>query len=292
MNRKEFLYLMGAGTLSMAMPLKNFARSLEHLDYADLRLPALFVGHGNPMNALEDNPDTRAWKKLGEGIRPRAVLCISAHWLTRGTFVTAMEKPKTIHDFYGFPRSLHEFDYPAPGAPGLARELMQKVNYTQVREDHDWGLDHGTWSVLAQMYPLADIPVFQMSIDIQKPMQYHYELARDLSYLRSKGVLVVGSGNIVHNLRMAKFTPNPVPYDWALEFDATAKKLIESGDHQALINYKTLGKSAMLSIPTEDHYIPLIYLLGLGDKKDAVSFPVESMAFGSGSMRSVQLSGY
>lgn len=289
MDRKQFLTLFGTGFFSMALPLKTFSGIVSDRTSGSEKLPVLFIGHGNPMNAIEDNDFTRVWKNIGNTIIPRAILCISAHWLTRGTYVTAMEKPKTIHDFYGFPKELMEYEYRAPGSPSDAKKLIEKVNHTQVGEDHDWGLDHGTWSILAKMYPDADIPVFQMSIDIKKPMEYHYELAKELKYLREKGVLIIGSGNIVHNLRMAKFTKNPDPYDWAVEFDEISKKLIESGDHKSLIEYEKLGQAARLSIPTTDHYIPLIYSLGLQDPKEDVSFPVEGMAFGSGSMRSVRL---
>lgn len=290
MDRKQFLSLFGTGIFSMTLPLKALSGILsDPKTIPPGKLPVLFIGHGNPMNALEDNDFTRAWKNIGNSVRPRAILCISAHWLTRGTYVTAMDRPKTIHDFYGFPRELMEYEYQAPGSPSDAKNIIEKVNYTQVAEDHDWGLDHGTWSILAKMYPDADIPVFQMSIDIRKPMEYHYELAKELKYLREKGVLIIGSGNIVHNLRMAKFAKDPEPYDWAVEFDELSRKLIESGEHQSLIHYEKLGQAAKLSIPTTDHYIPLIYSLGLQDPKDEISFPVEGMAFGSGSMRSVRI---
>ena len=252
------------------------------------QMPVLFVGHGNPMNAIEDNSFTQGWAKIVEKIpKPQAILCISAHWLTRGTRVTAMEMPKTIHDFYGFPKALFDVDYPAPGTPQLAKETQKLITRTSVHLDHDWGLDHGTWSVLVKMYPDANIPVFQLSLDRTKGAPYHYELAKELLELRKKGVLIVGSGNIVHNLRMASFAENPTPYDWAIEFDETAKNLIEKGDHRALIHYDRLGKAAQLAIPTPDHYWPLIYTLALKNKKDQLDFFNEELAFASGSMRSL-----
>lgn len=290
MTRNEFIRLsFGMGILGMTTGIKTFAENFQDKKDSEVKMPVLFMGHGNPMNAIEDNDFTRAWKKIGDGIQPKAILCISAHWLTKGTFVSVAERPETIYDFYGFPEQLFQTRYPSPGAPEVARQVKENVQKTQILEDEHWGLDHGTWSVLVKMYPKADIPVFQMSIDYTKPLQYHYELAQELNFLRSKGVLIIGSGNIVHNLRMARFGNNVQPYDWAIEFDETSKKLLLDGDHSSLINYKKLGKAAELSIPTEDHYIPLIYTLGLQTKNEILDFPVEGMAFGSGSMRSVKI---
>lgn len=252
-------------------------------------MPALFIGHGNPMNAIEENPFSLAWKRLAEELpRPDAILCISAHWLTQGqTAVTAMSNPKTIHDFGGFPQELFDAQYPAPGSPELAKYIKDNIKTTDiVLDENQWGLDHGSWSVLNQMYPDADIPVIQLSIDYSKPAAYHYELGKQLTFLRKKGVLILGSGNIVHNLRVADFRDLP-PYDWCEKFDLLSKELIEAGDHDSLINYEKLGKEAMMSIPTPDHYFPLMYILAVQEKDDKVSFPVEGLTFRSGSMRSV-----
>ncbi len=256
------------------------------------RMPVMFVGHGNPMNAISDNSITQGWHDAALSLEnaPKAVLCISAHWETKGTYVTAMETPRTIHDFYGFPQALFDVQYPAPGSPELAKFVSEEVKSTSVLLDHEWGLDHGTWSVLVKMFPEAKIPVFQLSLDYTKDAQYHYDLAKELAFLRDKGVLIVGSGNVVHNLRMARFDENPPAYDWALEFDATVKSLVENRDHNELINYQNLGSSATLSIPTPEHYLPLLYTLALQGNKEVASFFNEEMAFGSGSMRSIIIS--
>ena len=270
------------------MSLKNLNKLTEQLNLSE-RLPALFVGHGNPMNALEDNDYTRAWIKLASEIpKPQAILCISAHWLTKGTLVTAMEKPKTIHDFGGFPEELFQVQYPCDGSPRFAKEVQKVVGKTEVIPDNEWGIDHGTWSILKRMYPKADIPVIQLSIDYNKPAQYHYDLAKELSSLREKGVLIMGSGNIVHNLQLANFSATE-PYDWATEFDEKIKGFLLNHDHQQIIDYKNHGSSAKLSVPTPDHYYPLMYTLGLDDKTQDLTFPVEGMAFGSGSMRCVRI---
>jgi 4,5-DOPA dioxygenase extradiol len=251
------------------------------------RMPVLFVGHGNPMNAILQNEFTQQWQKLGREIpKPKAILSVSAHWLTRGTAVTAMEMPKTIHDFGGFPQELFDQQYPVKGSPELAKEVTKLVTKTTVHEDHDWGLDHGTWSVLKPMYPEADIPVFQLSLDYYKGPQYHYELAQQLKELRHKGVLIMGSGNIVHNLRMVDFQ-NRMQYDWAASFDARIKSFIDSGDHQSIIDYEKLGSEARMAVPTNDHYLPLLYPLALQDKKDEVSYFNDKIDASSISMRSV-----
>jgi len=271
------------------MRLKDLKRITDHYQAGE-SMPALFVGHGNPMNAIEDNSFTRGWSDCAQDIpEPQAILCVSAHWETRGSFVTAMEKPKTIHDFAGFPQSLFDVQYPSPGAPEWAKEVQESVASASIGLDYKWGLDHGTWSVLIKMYPNADIPVFQLSLDHFQPASYHYALAEELKALRKKGVLVVGSGNIVHNLRMANLRDESQPYDWAIEFDALSKQLIEAGDHQALINYDRLGQAAQLSIPTPEHYLPLLYVLAMQSKTDTVSFFNEKIAFRSGSMRSVRI---
>ncbi|MBX2841290.1 MAG: 4,5-DOPA dioxygenase extradiol [Flammeovirgaceae bacterium] len=249
------------------------------------KMPVLFVGHGNPMNAILENDITDGWRKMAKGMIPKAILCISAHWQTNGTRVTMAEKPKTIHDFGGFPQKLFQVQYPAPGAPKMAGELIKTVKNTTVQEDHDWGLDHGTWSVLVKMFPEANVPVFQLSLDYTKRPEYHYALGRELSNLRKKGVLIVGSGNTIHNLRMAQWDSS-IAYDWAEIFDNTTKELILKKDHKPLINYSHLGKEAHLSIPTNEHYLPMLYTLALQEQEDQLTFFNETIEMGSISMRS------
>jgi len=269
------------------MKLSNLHRITEDLPSTE-KMPLLFVGHGNPMNAISENSFTKGWSDVATDIEtPKAILCISAHWETKGTLVTGMEQPRTIHDFGGFPQALFDVEYPAPGSPKFAEEVQKVVTKTHVELDDQWGLDHGTWSVLVKMFPEANIPVFQMSIDYTKDPQYHYELAREIKSLREKGVLIIGSGNIVHNLRMAQFGPNPTPYDWALEFDAFVKDRIDAGIHTDLIQYQKQGRAAQLSIPTPEHYLPLLYILGLQEESECAEFFNEEMAFASGSMRSL-----
>lgn len=289
MNRKHFLGIMGGGIAFSAL---GVLRSLGDLSLeSDKKLPVLFVGHGSPMNGIEDNEFSQYWKKLAQEIeRPKAVLCISAHWLTKGTFVTAMEKPKTIHDFGGFPQALFDVQYPAPGDPILAAETAKLITSTHVELDHDWGLDHGTWTIVRHMYPDADIPVLQMSIDYNQPAQYHYDLAKELNSLRKKGVLIIGSGNMVHNLRMIAWDKLNEPYgfDWALEMNELFKKKIEENDHTALIQYEKLHSAAKLAIPTPDHYYPLVYTLGLKDSNETVTFFNDQPMAGSLTMTSVK----
>lgn len=271
------------------MNLKTFKNITDGFD-ATSPMPVLFVGHGNPMNAISDNSFTRGWADSVKGLPlPRAVLCVSAHWETRGTYVTAMPRPRTIHDFYGFPKALFDVQYASPGAPELARDLQKRVTKTAVQLDHDWGLDHGTWSVLVKMYPDAQIPVFQLSLDRGQPPEYHYDLAKQLAGLRRKGVLIMGSGNIVHNLRLADLSSDADAYDWAIEFDETSKRLIAEGNHRQLIAYRELGQPAMLSVPTPEHYLPLLYILALQEKDEVPAFFNEEMVFRSGSMRSFRL---
>ena len=254
---------------------------------SERKMPALFVGHGSPMNAIEDNEFSRAWIEAGKTLpKPTAILCVSAHWETRGTFVTVMEQPKTIHDFGGFPRALYEYQYPAPGSPDLARLTQATALTVKIGLDQTWGLDHGTWSVLCQMFPNADIPVVQLSLDHFQPPEFHYALGKELRALRNKSVLIVGSGNIVHNLGMVNFDDDQ-PYDWASEFDETIKRLILSGDHNSIVHYENLGRAAHLSIPTNEHYLPLLYVLALQDKGEALRFFADRVTFGSLSMRSV-----
>jgi 4,5-DOPA dioxygenase extradiol len=280
---------MGGGIAFSAL---GVLRSLGDLSLeSDKKFPVLFVGHGSPMNGIEDNEFSQYWKKLAQEIeRPKAILCISAHWLTKGTFVTAMEKPKTIHDFGGFPQALFDVQYPAPGDPILAAETAKLITSTHVEFDHDWGLDHGTWTIVRHMYPDADIPVLQMSIDYNQPAQYHYDLAKELNSLRKKGVLIIGSGNMVHNLRMVAWDKlnDSYGFDWAIEMNDLFKKKIEENDHSALIQYEKLHTAAKLAIPTPDHYFPLIYTLGLKDTNEEVTFFNDKPMAGSLTMTSVK----
>jgi len=253
------------------------------------RMPAIFFGHGNPMNALADNEWTRSWRKIGQNVpKPKAILCISAHWFVPTLAVTAMERPRTIHDFGGFPRELFEVQYAAAGSPESAQRVVQLLDGVAELDDRHWGLDHGTWSVLCHVFPDADVPVIQLSIDETKPTAWHYELAMKLTPLRDEGVLVIGSGNLVHNLHAYAWGRHDVEaFEWARNFDLTAREFISNHDHQPLINYETLGKDALLSIPTPEHYLPLIYVLGVSRDNEAVSFPVSGFDGGSISMTSV-----
>lgn len=256
------------------------------------RMPALFIGHGNPMNALLDNAFTRSLRTLGEKIeRPQAVLVVSAHWLTQGgSYVSTNPDPETIHDFGGFPDELFQVQYRAPGAPGKAKEVVANVTSVKVHEDHEMGLDHGTWTILKHIFPKADIPVFQLSIDWGKSTAYHYALAQELRALRDKGVMIIGSGNIVHNLGRVKWNESdPAPYDWNIEFDRFVKENVASGDHQALVDYEKLGAVARMAHPTNDHYLPLLYTVGVRDKSDQLSEIYAGLEMGSISMRSFLL---
>lgn len=253
-------------------------------------MPVLFVGHGSPMNAIEDNDFSRVWMEMGGSLsRPEAVLCVSAHWETEGTRVTAMEKPKTIHDFHGFPPELFAKEYPAPGSPELARLVTSTVNGAAVVLDQSWGLDHGAWSVLARIFPEAEIPVVQLSLDRTRPPEDHYELGRSLRPLRKRGVLIVGSGNIVHNLRALcrEGDARERAYDWAARFDESVKQLIAHGDHEAVIRYERMGESARLSVPTNEHFLPLLYALGARDPGEPAVFFTERVTMCSLSMRSL-----
>lgn len=254
------------------------------------RMPAIFFGHGNPMNALADNSFTRAWTEIGRRIpKPKAILCISAHWYIPSVAVTAMERPKTIHDFGGFPRELFEVEYPAPGSPALAKRVTQLLGGNVIEDDVNWGLDHGTWSVLCHVFPEADIPVVQLSINETESARFHYDLAKQLSQLRDQGVLVVGSGNLVHNLHTYAWGKHDVePFDWAVRFESRARDLMLAGDHEPLIHYESLGRDAILAAPTPDHYLPLLYILGLRREDDQVTFPVEGFDGGSISMLTVR----
>ena len=253
--------------------------------------PAIFFGHGNPMNAIQSNAYTEAWAKIGRSIpRPTAILCISAHWCIPGVDVTAMEQPRTIHDFGGFPKELFDFQYPAPGSPNLASRIKDLLGGDVILDTVRWGLDHGSWSVLCHVFPGADIPVVQLSLDETKPSEWHYDFAKQLAPLRDEGVLICGSGNLVHNLHTYAWGKQDVqPFDWAMRFDAKARELILAGDHKPLANYESMGKDALLSAPTPDHYLPLLYVLAQQRDGDEVTFPVEGFDGGSISMTTVQI---
>jgi 4,5-DOPA dioxygenase extradiol len=254
-------------------------------------LPAIFFGHGNPMNAVQNNSYTQAWRRVGKQIpRPRAILSISAHWFVPGTGVTISTAPRTIHDFGGFPQELYQVRYPAPGDPELAHRVQQLLAPLPVQLDKSWGLDHGTWSVLRHVYPDADVPIVQLSIDETQPASSHFEIGQKLASLREEGILILGSGNIVHNLHTYAWGRHmPEPYDWAIRFETTAKELIQSGDYKPLVNYETLGPDAMLSIPTPDHYLPLLYVIASKQNREAITFPIEGVDGGSISMLAVQV---
>ena len=254
-------------------------------------MPAIFFGHGNPMNALQKNAWTEAWARIGATIpRPKAILCISAHWYLPATLVTGTDRPRTIHDFGGFPRPLYEMRYPAPGDLALAQRVKQLLMPLNVALDGDWGFDHGTWSVLCHVYPNADVPVVQLSIDETHSAQFHFDLGRTLAPLRDEGVLIIGSGNLVHNLHAYAWGRHPVePFDWAVRFEKRARDLMSSGDFQPLVDYESLGRDAILSAPTPDHYLPLIYVLGAAHAGESVTFPVDGVDGGAVSMLTVKI---
>jgi 4,5-DOPA dioxygenase extradiol len=254
-------------------------------------MPAVFFGHGNPMNALQDNAYTQAWSALGADLpRPKAVLAISAHWYLPGTLVTAMETPRTIHDFGGFPAELYRARYPAPGDPALARRVQALLAPLSVGSDQLWGLDHGTWAVLCHVYPQAEIPIVQLSIDESQPPAFHYELGRLLAPLRDEGILIAGSGNLVHNLEAYAWGRHAAkPFDWAVRFEERVRRSLASGDDLTLVDYEALGSDALLSVPTPEHYLPLLYVLGARRSGEPVSFPVEGVDGGSISMLSVRV---
>lgn len=293
MKRKEFLRLLSllsvSGTMMPLNLIQNIQANLEKTE----RMPALFLGHGNPMNAITENVFTRGFRKMAEEIpTPKIILCISAHWETAGTFVTAMEYPKTIHDFRGFPPELYEVQYPAPGSPAFAKEIKELISAVPIGLDDQWGLDHGAWSVLKHLFPKADIPVIQMSLDYRQPPEYHYNLGKHLAGLREKGVLIVGSGNMVHNLgkvdwrNMDKLDHG---FDWALEARAKMNQYIQEGNHNALIQYSKNGKAFELAIPTPEHYLPLLYTLAMQDKKDQIELFNDMAVAGSLTMTSVKI---
>jgi 4,5-DOPA dioxygenase extradiol len=291
MNRKHFIKtILGGATMATLHPFYNWSKDLKE---SATKQPVLFIGHGSPMNGIEDNEFSRTWTKFGAEIpKPKAVLVVSAHWLTKGTQITAMEIPKTIHDFGGFPKALFEVQYPAKGSPELAKETANLLQSTHIGLDHDWGLDHGTWTVVRHMYPNADIPILQLSIDYSKPPQYHFDLAKQLKALRNKGVLIIGSGNMVHNLGMVAWDKLQEPefgFDWAIEMNAIFKEKIRNRDYTSLIDYKKLNAAAQLAIPTPDHYYPLLYSLALQDDQDEVNFFNDKAVGGSLTMTSVKI---
>lgn len=257
------------------------------------RMPVLFVGHGSPMNAIEENEFVQTWRNLGKALpRPKAILVVSAHWETKGTYVTAVQKPQTIHDFGGFPKALFDVQYPAPGSPELASETKRIVTKTTVGLDEKLGLDHGAWSVIRRIYPEADVPVIEMSLDYSQGPQYHYDLAKQLAALRNKGVLIIGSGNMVHNLRMVawdKMNESEYGFDWAIQANDKFKQLIKSGNHKDLINYTALGREVQMAVPTPDHYLPLLYTLALKEENEAISFFNDKAVMGSLTMTSVRI---
>jgi 4,5-DOPA dioxygenase extradiol len=270
--------------------LKDLNRFTDTLPRNGTKTPLLFIGHGSPMNGIEDNEFSDRWREMGQEIpKPSAVICVSAHWFTRGTKITAMNNPQTIHDFGGFPKVLFDVQYPAPGSPELAKETAESIHKTAVHLDHDWGLDHGTWSVVRHMYPEANIPVLQLSIDYTQKPRFHYELGAELSALRKKGVLIIGSGNMVHNLGILNWNRPDAGYDWAVEMNETFKKLITEGNHTQLIDYEGLGEAARLSVPTPEHYLPLLYTLGLQEKDEPVTLFNDKTLMGSISMTSLKI---
>ncbi len=270
------------------MKLNALHKMVEPFGSTEL-MPVLFIGHGNPMNAIDENEFTQGWADSVKSIpRPNAILCISAHWETDGTFVTSMEKPRTIHDFGGFPPALYDMQYPAPGDPALANDVKNGITDVSIGLNTSWGLDHGAWVVASRLYPKADIPIIQLSLYYGKSAQWHYDLAKELAFLRRKGVLIIGSGNVVHNLGLINWTDNK-PFDWAIEANETVKKLVTAHDYQSLVNYKSLGTAVQLAVPTPEHYLPLLYTLALQQDKDAVSFFNDKTVMGSIAMTSLKI---
>jgi 4,5-DOPA dioxygenase extradiol len=256
------------------------------------RMPAVFIGHGSPMNTLESNRYTEAWRALGHALpRPRAVLAVSAHWQTRGTAMTAMDRPRTIHDFGGFPRELYEVQYPAPGSPTLAACVQELLAPVPVQADMSWGLDHGTWSVLAHFYPKADIPVVQLSLDTALSPREHYQLAARLAALRDEGVLILGSGNVVHNLGMMRWSEDAEPYDWATRFSNRVRGWLQTRNYDALVDFPNLGQAASLSIPTPEHFLPLLYVVAQQRPEETISLPVDGIEYGSVGMLAAVVGG-
>lgn len=292
MNRKTFIKSLAIFPLTAAvMKLEVLNKMTAPLGKTQ-KMPVLFLGHGSPMNAIEENEFVTGFRNVAKDIpKPNAILCISAHWETKGTFVTAMQNPRTIHDFGGFPKELFAVQYPAPGSPDLAKETQSLITKTAIGLDDKWGLDHGAWSVIKHLYPNADIPIIQMSIDYSQSPQYHYELAQQIKSLREKGVLVIGSGNMVHNLGKVEWRRlnETFGYDWALEANDKMKKFIQEENHQELINFRSQGKAFDLAIPTPEHFLPLIYSLALQDKNEPVKLFNDKAVAGSLTMTSVKI---
>lgn len=293
MDRIKFLKTLALLPLAAsAMKLNELSKTTSHFGPTE-KMPALFLGHGSPMNAIEENEFVKEFRTIGKTIpKPNAIVCISAHWETRGTFVTAMQNPPTIHDFGGFPQALFDVQYPAPGSPDLAKETKALIKKTEIGLDDKWGLDHGAWSVIKHLYPNADVPVIQMSLDYYQTPQYHYELAKELAALRNKGVLIIGSGNMVHNLGMVawdRLNDTSYGFDWALEANDKMKKYILSNDHQPLINFKSQGKAFDLAIPSPEHYLPLLYTLALKGENEKVTLFNDKAIAGSLTMTSVKI---
>jgi 4,5-DOPA dioxygenase extradiol len=293
MDRSEFLRRLAILPITAAAMKLGELGALAETFAPTEKMPVLFLGHGSPMNAIEENEFVQGFRSVAAGLpKPRAILCVSAHWETRGTFVTAMPNPPTIHDFGGFPKALFDVQYPAPGSPTLARETKALVKKTEVGLDDKWGLDHGAWSVIKHLYPKADVPVIQMSLDHYQNPEYHYELARELSSLRRKGILIIGSGNMVHNLGMVawdKLNAVDYAYDWAREASEKMNRFILEGDHQSLVKFRSQGKAFELAIPTPEHFLPLLYTIALKDEKDEVSLFNDKAVAGSLTMTSVRI---
>lgn len=289
MNRIEFIKSIAIMSFAGATMKLKALNSITDGFTASRKMPALFLGHGNPMNAITENEFAKGFRAMAAKLpKPKAIICISAHWETKGTFVTAMDNPRTIHDFGGFPKELFDVRYPAKGSTETANLTKSTVLKTTVGLDHEWGLDHGCWSVIKHMYPNADIPVLQMSLDYTKPPQWHYELARELEKLREKGILVVGSGNIVHNLGMIQWNATK-PAEWAETANEKIKKLVLENRHSALVDYKSLGREVQMAIPTPEHFLPLLYILGLKNEKEEVALFNDKTELGSISMTSVKI---
>ena len=292
MKRRNFLKLLALFPVyGVATKLNYLSNMTTTLADQPQKMPVLFIGHGSPMNAIDENEFVSGFRTIAKTLpKPNAILCISAHWETRGTYVTAMEKPKTIHDFGGFPQELYQVEYPAPGSPVLASEISNMTAKRVSMDEHEWGLDHGAWSVIKHFYPLADVPVVELSLDYYKTPQQHFELAKELEQLRNKGVLIIGSGNMVHNLRLVDWSNMSTPdfaFDWAREVQLKTNKFILDGDFSSLINYKSLGKDFEKAIPTPEHFLPLIYTLALRDENEQISLFNDKAVGGSLTMTSV-----
>lgn len=292
MNRKQFLQTLALLPLTGdAMKLNELNKMTAPLNSTD-KMPVLFLGHGSPMNAIEENEFVTGFRNVAKDIpRPNAILCVSAHWETRGTYVTAMENPTTIHDFGGFPKALYDVQYPTPGSPDLAKETQSIIKKTEVHLDEKWGLDHGAWSVIKHLYPNADVPVIQLSLDYYQTPQYHYELAKELASLREKGVLIIGSGNMVHNLGLVSWQhlDKVFAHDWALEASDKMRNFILNDNHKDLINYTSQGQAFRLAIPSPEHYLPLLYTLALKDKTDKINLFNDKPVAGALTMTSVKI---